>query len=184
MRIITGKARGLKITAPQGDDVRPTSDRVKESVFSILGNRLPGAVILDAFSGSGNLSIESFSRGASEVHAVDCSDMSLKYVKLNTEKAKATEQIKIYRNDALRAISFFFQQGKFFDIIFCDPPYNSGWVEKTLKQIKKYNILAKDGIIVIEYSKHEVFALPDVFTLARVEKYGETMVAFITHNEE
>lgn len=184
MRIITGKSRGLKLQAPQGDHVRPTSDRVKESVFSILGSMLCDAIVLDVFSGSGNLAIEAFSRGALEVCAVDNNNTSLKYIRLNVEKAKAAGQIQIYRNDALKAISFFFQQEKFFDIIFCDPPYNSGWIEKILKQIKKCNILAKDGIIVVEYSKHENFVLPENFNLYRKESYGETMIAFITHNED
>lgn len=179
MRIIAGKLRGLKLSAPHGYDVRPTADRVKESVFAILGERLVEAKVLDLFCGSGNLTIESYSRGAKQLVCVDSDPVSLKATSANMEKARILEQVKIYRKDALKSITLFFRQGELFDIIFCDPPYNRGFVQKVLEQIKKYNVLVKGGIIVIEYSQHENFSLPEGFTTLRSESYGETVVAFI-----
>lgn len=179
MRIITGKLRGLRLAAPQGLGVRPTSDRVKESVFAILGDRLTDAAVLDLFGGSGNLSLEAFSRGAGQVVCVDSDPLSIKFIRANIEKAKAQDDIRVYRNDAFKSIALFAREQKRFDIIFCDPPYNKNLVQKVLEQIKVYNIVAKDGVIVVEYSQHEKIVLSDGFTLLRQEKYGETSVAFI-----
>lgn len=184
MRIITGKLRGLKLSAPAGLDVRPTSDRVKESVFSILSDRFFDAKVLDLFGGSGNLSLEAYSRGAKEVLCIDNDHTSLKCIKANIDKARASEQVKIYRNDALKSISLLANKGNSYDIIFCDPPYNKNLVQKVLEQVKKYdNILSKDGIIVTEHSQHEKFFLPEGFTQFRQEKYGETFVSFIKVND-
>ena len=179
MRIITGKLRGLKLLVPAGLSIRPTSDRVKESVFAILGDKLVEATVLDLFGGSGNLSLEAVSRGAREVVCVDNNPISLKCINANVQKAKAVAQVKIYRNDALKSIALLHRENLLFNIIFCDPPYNKNWTQKILEQIKNYNIVAKSGIIVIEYSQHEKFVLPSDFHLFRQEKYGETMVAFL-----
>jgi 16S rRNA (guanine(966)-N(2))-methyltransferase RsmD len=184
MRIIAGKSKGLKLSAPKGLQIRPTADRVKEAVFSILGEaRIKEARVLDLFSGSGNLALEAFSRGASAALCVDNNEVSIKFAALNIEKARAGGYVKVYRGDALKSIEFLDREKAFFDLIFCDPPYGTGWVQLILKKIKKHNILAKNGTIVIEYSKHEKFFLPAGLHLARNEKYGETMVAFIFVNE-
>ncbi|MDR3348277.1 MAG: 16S rRNA (guanine(966)-N(2))-methyltransferase RsmD [Acidaminococcales bacterium] len=180
MRIIAGKIKGLKLFAPKGMQVRPTADRVKESAFSILGEaRIKEARVLDLFSGSGNLALEAFSRGASTALCVDSNEVSIKYIARNVEKAKAGGYVKVYRGDALKSIEFLARGKKLFDLIFCDPPYEMGWVELILKKIKKHNILAKDGIIVIEYSRHEKFFPPAGLHIERDEQYGETMTAFI-----
>ncbi len=183
MRIIAGRARGLKLVAPEGLYVRPTGDRVKESLFNILADRLDGAKVLDLFSGSGNLGLEAWSRGAFEVICVDDDDTSLKFIQKNIEKAKAASQIKIYRSDAAKSIAAFFRQARRFELIFCDPPYGRGWCEVILSQLKKYNILEKNGILVLEHSKHEKFSPPEGISLWRMEKYGETSLSFFVAAE-
>ncbi len=180
MRIIAGRAKGLKLAAPAGLEVRPTADRVKESVFNILSTRLMEARVLDLFSGSGNLGLEAWSRGAAEVICVDNDAASLNFIRKNLDKAKAGSQIKIYRSEAAKSIASLYAKKKEFDIIFCDPPYNRGWCDIILKQLKKYNILQKDGILVLEHSKQEEISLPEGMSLLREEKYGETLVAFFT----
>jgi 16S rRNA (guanine(966)-N(2))-methyltransferase RsmD len=181
MRIIAGKARGLKLSVPKGLAVRPTADRVKEALFAILGERVAGAKVLDLFAGSGGLGIEAFSRGAAQAAFADNSALSLTYLRRNIEKAEAGAQVKIYRGDALKTIERLHRRGEVFDLIFGDPPYRQGWVARTLAQIKIYNILARNAIIIMEYSKHEEFLPPAGLTLLRNEKYGETMVAFVGH---
>ena len=178
MRIITGKSRGLKLAAPAGLDVRPTADRVKEALFNILNPRILGSKVVDIFSGSGNLGLEAWSRGAAEVVCVDNSASSLKYIRQNIEKAKAADQVKIYPSEALKSIEEFSRKDCLFDIVFCDPPYDRGWGELILNQIKKYNILEKNGILVLEHSKNEEFLIPEGLFLLRSEKYGETKIAF------
>jgi 16S rRNA (guanine(966)-N(2))-methyltransferase RsmD len=155
MRIIAGSAKGLKLSVPKGLRVRPTADRVKESVFSILGEaKIKEARVIDLFSGSGNLALEAFSRGASMALCVDSGEFSARCIARNIEKAQAGGYVKIYRGDALKSIEFLNRKKELFDLVFCDPPYRAGWVQLIFEKIKKHNILAKDGIIVIEYSKH------------------------------
>ena len=184
MRIIAGKARGLKLFAPDGLSVRPTADRVKESLFNILNLKLIDAYVLDLFSGSGNLGLEAWSRGAKEVICVDMSKNSLNYINRNIEKAKASEYVKIYRSDAIKSIEYFHKEGVLFDIIFCDPPYEKGFLNLVLTQMKKGNILKQEGFLIIESSKNEKYELPDFFECARQEKYGDTIITFIKNKND
>ena len=184
MRVIAGKCKGLKLRAPAGLFVRPTGDRVKESTFAILGEKLKAALVLDLFAGCGNLAIEAYSRGAAQVICVDNDAVSLKYIYCNIETAGAGSHVKIYRGDALQAVKLFSRQGILFDFIFADPHYKKGLIQRTLTQIKKNNILTKDGIIVVEYSRHEKFLLPAGLVTVRNEKYGDVMVAFIAQADK
>ncbi len=183
MRIITGKIKGLKLTSPKGMDVRPTSDRVKESVFNILGDKVIDSTVLDLFSGTGNLALECFSRGAQQVFCIDNSETSCKIISNNIAKAKAFDYVKIYRNDAFKSIDYFYNKDFLFDLIFCDPPYDKNFIKLIFSKIKKFNILQKSGTIIIEYSKYEKFDLPEEFVCVRKEKYGQTMVDFIRFKE-
>lgn len=183
MRIITGSAKGIRLNAPRGLETRPTTDRVKESVFNILGDIVVDAQILDIFAGTGNLGLEALSRGATAAVFIDSSIESIKIIKDNAQRTKLIEQTEIYRNDVIRALDRFVETSRSFDLIFCDPPYNKGLVEIVLEKIENNSILKPKGILVIEHSKHE--KITDQWSnlqLRRVEQYGETLISFLLYN--
>ena len=180
MRIITGKAKGLKLITPKNSDVRPTSDRVKESLFSIIGSKICGAVVLDLFAGTGNLGLEAWSRGAEKITFVDESRASLKIIQGNTVKARAENDAVIINACVLKAIAQLESKGKSFDFVFCDPPYDKGWPEKVIRQFLKHRIVKAGGYLVLEYSAREKLpTLPSEVTEVRTEKYGDTRVSFL-----
>ena len=147
MRVITGTARGRKIKTPVGFDIRPTSDQVKEAMFNIVQFDVEGRRVLDLFGGTGQLGIEAASRGAGEVVIVDMARESVKLIKENVASCKI--DAKVVHSDA---ISYLHGCGKF-DLIFIDPPYDSGLAEKALYAIKEIDILSEGGIIVCETRK-------------------------------
>lgn len=148
MRVISGTARGTNLYTLEGIDTRPTLDRVKEPLFSIIQNWIPNAKVLDLFAGSGALGIESLSRGAE--HAVFC-DKSYKaseILRKNIGKTHLEEKSTIITKDYLKALEQIKDQK--FDIIFLDPPYKLNFVGKAVEKIVELDILAEDGIIVVE----------------------------------
>ena len=185
MRIITGRARGLQLNTPKNFDVRPTADRVKESVFSIIGSKIIGTQVLDLFAGTGNLGLESWSRGAEAITFIDQSNESLRLVQNNIAKCRAEKDCTVIKGNAVNIIERLYKQGKLFDFVFCDPPYNKGWIEKIVNALNTYPILNHGGYLVVERAVHEVVEnLPAAFELVRSEKYGETIVDFIYYNRE
>ena len=180
MRIITGKARGLKLTVPKNMDVRPTADRVKESLFNIIGTKIIGARVLDMFAGTGNLGLESWSRGAAAVTFVDESRESLRLVQSNIIKCRAEADVQVLKGSAVNIIENLHHQGLKFDFVFCDPPYNKGWVQKVLQKTAHFQVLKDGGYLIIEHSRHdEIGVLAGCFELVRQETYGETLLSFI-----
>lgn len=180
MRIITGKARGLKLVTPKNYLVRPTSDRVKEALFSIIQSRLPGAVVLDAFAGTGNPGLEAWSRGAASVVYFDKSRESLKLVKANVEKARAQEAVRLIHTDAVNGLAILEQEHQQFDLIFSDPPYNKGLNELVYKALLKRPVLKPGGLLVLEHSLEEDPAqYVEEGTEIRTEKYGDTKISLI-----
>lgn len=185
MRIITGRARGLQLTTPKNFDVRPTADRVKESVFNIIGSKIIDAQVLDLFAGTGNLGLESWSRGAKGVTFIDESRESLRLVQSNITKCRAEKDCTVIKGNAVNVIERLKQQGRLFDFAFCDPPYNKGWLAKIISALTLHPILQQGGYLVVERAVHEELgALPACFELVRSEKYGETIVDFLYYNEE
>lgn len=185
MRIITGKARGLHLNVPKNYDVRPTADRVKESLFNIIGSKVVDAAVLDLFAGSGNLGLESWSRGARFVQFVDNSRTSLNLACSNIEKCRAKADCKVLKRDAEAALDLLYKQGQRFDLVFVDPPYNKGWVQKILAKLAKFPVLAEDGWLVAEHSAHDdvTGAVPEGYKIFRNQQYGETVLSFIKRNE-
>lgn len=180
MRIITGKARGLQLTVPKTYDVRPTADRVKESVFNIIGSKIIGAHVLDLFAGTGNLGLESWSRGAQSSTFIDESKESLRLVQSNIKKCRAEEACTVVKGSAPAVAERLYREGKRFDFAFCDPPYNKGWVNRIIETLARYPFLSEGGYLVVERSAHEELpVLPAGYELVRSEKYGETIVDFI-----
>ena len=180
MRIITGKARGLKLVTPKNYLVRPTADRVKEALFNIIQSRIPGSTVLDAFAGTGNLGLEAWSRGADKVFYFDKSRESLKLVKANVEKARAAEDVTMIHTDAVNGLAMMAQQKRRFDVIFSDPPYDKGLNRKVVEALEKWRVLKPGGLLVLEHSLLEDPReyVPKELEI-RSEKYGDTKISLI-----
>ena len=173
MRVITGKARGRVLQTLEGDDVRPTIDRVKEAVFSVIQFEIEGARVLDLFAGSGQLGIESLSRGARNSTFVDMSKNSMAVVKANLNHTHLIDDARLVQTDAL---SFLNLGADVFDIVFVDPPYASDLVEKCLKLLPKR--VADNGIVICETPKDaELPEREDDLVLQRQYRYGRTMIS-------
>lgn len=169
MRVITGTARGRKLTALEGDSVRPTSDMVKEAIFSIIQFDIEGAMVLDLFSGTGQLGIEAVSRGAKECRFVDSSADSLRCTRDNIAACGFNGKCTVTQADS---IDFLRQVRITFDIALLDPPYNKGILEKALPLLVPH--MSERGIIVCEHERE--LTLPDeigAFRKAKTYRYGK-----------
>ena len=147
MRVISGVARGVQLKTPDGIQTRPTIDRVKEALFSIIHFDIPGASVLDLFGGTGQLGIEALSRGAKSAVFVDSSDVACKLIRENLKKTKLEVGAKIVRSDYLEYLKHSKEK---FNIIFLDPPYAEVYLENALKCITQIDILQSGGIIIAE----------------------------------
>lgn len=179
MRVITGTAKGHKLKVPKGLSVRPTTDRIKESLFNILGNNLKDCVVLDLFAGSGSVGIEFLSRGAKECYFIDNSVISIKIIKENLNKTNLIDKSYVYKNTAEKAIKILGSRGVKFDYIFMDPPYEKGLVIPTLEVIAAENLLEEEGIIIVEHESsldlsNEIIS----FVKVRENNYGSTKITF------
>ena len=174
MRVISGKARGVVLKTPEGMQTRPTADRVKEALFSILQFDLPGTKVLDLFGGTGQLGIEAISRGAKSAVFVDAGDAPCKLIKENLRRAKMENEGRVIRSDYLQFLS---QCRETFDIIFLDPPYAEVFLENAIKKISEIDILQSGGIIVSERPVEKPLNLEiDGFTRSKDYKYGKTLL--------
>ena len=168
MRVITGEARGRRLKELSGMDTRPTTDKVKESMFNIVQFDIEGRKVLDLFAGTGQLGIEALSRGAAEAVFVDESAKSLKLVRTNLERCGLKGRV-----EQADSIGFLRRAGKF-DLVFLDPPYDSDLLEKSLEAIQNVDILNDGGIIVCESRREKTMpelAPPYRQTLSR--RYGK-----------
>lgn len=150
MRVIAGDLRGRQINAVKGDSTRPTTDKVKENVFNILGQFFDGGCALDLFAGSGNLGIEALSRGIDHAIFIDMNLNAIKTIKENIQNLKLEERTEIYRNDAFRALNVLAKKGAQFDLIFLDPPYGKISITELLEIIVDKKLLNFGGQIVCE----------------------------------
>lgn len=174
MRVITGKARGVQLKTPEGLLTRPTADKVKEALFSIIQFEIPGASVLDLFGGTGQLGIEALSRGASSAVFVDAREDACKLIRENLKRTRLEEQAKVIRSDYLAYLESCRES---FDIIFLDPPYAEVFLENSLNRITEIDILHSGGIIVTERPLGK--ELPweiDGYTRSRDYKYGKTLL--------
>ena len=175
MRVIAGEYKGRRLESPADDSVRPTTDKVKEALFSILSDRIWESRVLDLFSGTGNLGIEALSRGAKKVIFADNSRESIGMIKRNIAHCRAEKGSKITAGDYKKILMNVDEK---FDIIFLDPPYGKGLLQDCFKLIAERGILAEDGVIVAEHRKEE--KLPEEFygfTKVKERKYGIVMLS-------
>ena len=173
MRIITGSARGCRLKTPKGQATRPTSDRIKESLFNILGSKVYGRKVLDIFAGTGNLGLEALSRGAASVCFVDQATAAL--IRENAVHTRLQDRAAIHGGDVFAQLARFEQGGASFDLIFCDPPYHKGLFERALTFFDESAVLAHDGILVVEHGADED-TMPELAKLSCVlnRRYGHT----------
>ena len=179
MRIITGKARGIKLDTVAGDAVRPTTEMAKEGIFSAIQFDLDSRRVLDLFAGSGQLGLEALSRGAESAVFVDESQASIDMVKKNAQKAKLFSQCRIVRMDFT---DFLKKSTDTFHFIFVDPPYGKKLIPEVVKKIMKYGVLHEDGIIICEGEDSEIElegAEEYGIEIKKKYKYGKTFVHMI-----
>lgn len=185
MRVIAGVAGGRRLKGPGGASgaaggMRPTADRVKESVFAILGAAVEGAVVLDLFAGTGALGIEALSRGAERALFVDKSPRALRLIRENLALTGLAGGAEARCQAAAQALDQLGRRGDRFDLIFADPPYGEGWVERLLSNPALPGLLAGGGRIVLERSRKEEMPFDAAkWACARQARYGETVVAFL-----
>ena len=174
MRVISGTARGIRLKTPDGLLTRPTADRVKEAVFSILQFEVEGSRVLDLFAGTGQMGIEALSRGASAAVFVDSRREACKLVQDNLRLAKLSEKARVVQSDYL---SYLDRADGEFDLIILDPPYAEVFLENSLKRISEIDILSDRGIIICERPADKDLAL-DFRGLRRGKdyRYGKTWI--------
>ncbi len=184
MRVIAGIHRGRRLESLEGRDIRPTADRVKESLFNILGSAVLDSNFLDLFGGTGGIGIEALSRGAQHVVFVDESIRSIKVLRSNLEQLKITDEAEVYNTDYTTAIKKLHMHDRRFGIIYIDPPYATGIAQKALEEINSHDILEKDGYIVVEHEVRD--AMPDQvgrLVMFRSKLYGNTRLSFYVAGE-
>ena len=182
MRIITGKAKGIKLVTLEGDTTRPTAERVKEAVFSMLQFDIEGRRVLDLFAGSGQLALEAVSRGAAEAVLVDKSKDAIKEINTNIAKTKSADTCRVYCLDWKDYIRRFGKER--FDIIFLDPPYAAGLYAPALAALVEENMLKPTTLIVCESDSAEIFAknaeLAKKFREVKVSRYSRTVITVLS----
>ena len=175
MRIISGEARGRTLFAPTGEQTRPTSDKIRGSLFNILNGCVKGAEVLDLFGGTGALALEALSRGAARAVISDSARAAIEVIRRNAAnvlKDALDERALILKADYRSAISSV--SGRKFDLVFLDPPYASGLLEQALTDIAAFDICRQHGIIVAESAADTVLpALPAPYRLYREYRYGK-----------
>ncbi len=174
MRVITGKARGVQLKTPEGLQTRPTADRVKEALFSIIQFEIPGARVLDLFGGTGQLGIEALSRGAKSAVFVDAGEPACRLIRENLKRTRMEQEGSVVRSDYLDYLK---RCRESFDIIFLDPPYAEVFLENALKCITEIDILQTGGIIVAERPLGKDLSWDfEGYTRSKDYKYGKTLL--------
>ena len=174
MRVITGKARGVQLKTPDGMKTRPTADRVKEALFSIINFDIPGARVLDLFGGTGQLGIEALSRGAKSAVFVDAGEDACRLIRENLKRTKLEQDARVIRSDYM---DYLRRCRESYEIIILDPPYAEVFLENALKCITEIDILQSGGIIVTERPLGK--ELPwdfEGYTRSKDYKYGKVLL--------
>ena len=177
MRVISGNFRGLKLCSPEGIETRPTLDRVKEAVFSMLMPYVTDSNVLDIFAGSGAMGIEALSRGSRKATFVDNNKNAIECIRKNVESAKAENRAVIKQCDALK---FLQSCNDKYDLIFLDPPYFDGLYDSVLNLIKEKDILNEDGLIIVEWDYENGFTeKTGHFQIVKEKKYGRVGITVL-----
>lgn len=182
MRVVSGKYKGKSLKAVPGNSTRPTTDKVKEALFNIIGPYFDGGLCLDLFAGSGGLGIEAISRGAEKAIFVDRDGKAIGTIHDNIKACSLENVTEVYRNDAARALKAIIKRGLVFDYIFLDPPYAKQQLKDLLEMIDSSELLNKNGVIVCEHGTD--VKLPSVVGQLRqtkIETYGIITISIYTY---
>ncbi len=183
MKIIGGSAGGRPLKTPSGDETRPTSSLVRESMFNILGSPSETTTVLDLFAGTGSLGFEALSRGAQYACFVDSSPKAFSSIQRNAITLNMNDQCAIYKSTMFSAVHTLMQENRQFDWIFADPPYHKAMAQKTLKTLSKTTLLKPDGTCIIEHDKRQDMP-SDLASLIQYDQriYGDTAISFYKHS--
>lgn len=181
MRVIAGTARRLPLVSPAGRDTRPTTDRIKETLFNIIQDDVPGCQFLDLFSGSGGIGIEALSRGARQAVFVEFGKEALSCIRKNLEKTRLKEKAVVLPVEVTYAISKLEKMGQVFDIIYADPPYKKGFEPKVLSLLAQSAIVKPGTLVVMESSLETVPDYVDEsrYEIVRIKKYKTNQHLFL-----
>lgn len=178
VRVISGRAKGRPLKSVPGTGTRPTTDKVKEALFSMIGPYFDGGAALDLFAGTGGLGIESISRGMDKAVFIDADSKSLDTIKANLAATGFTSQAEVFRNDAARALKVLERRGYRFHLVFLDPPYRMKNGDALMTELRHKGLLHDDALIVLEYESS--YTYPETlegFQHLRSARYGETAVS-------
>jgi 16S rRNA (guanine(966)-N(2))-methyltransferase RsmD len=176
MRIIAGAFRGRRLHSPKGDKIRPTIDRVREAVFNIIAAEISDASVLDLFAGTGAMGLEALSRGAAGCVFVDQSDEAVRLIRENVALCGVQENVRIVREAIDSAVRRLVAKNELFDLIFMDPPYGKGQIEKTLGILDA--VAGQDALVIAEsHVKDESPAHLTVWSKDRERRYGDTLIS-------
>ena len=185
MRIITGKAKGIRLNTLEGNTTRPTAERVKEAIFSMIQFDLEGRRVLDLFAGSGQLGLEAVSRGAASAILVDQSKQAVRIIQENVEKTKLSSYCTVLQTEGLEFLRRC--QGQQFDIVFLDPPYASDLYTRALRALLEWNLLKPQGMVVCESDFDELFQndreLANCFCVKKQSRYSKTVITILAQKE-
>lgn len=177
MRVIAGEAKGRPLKAVPGANTRPTTDKVKEAIFSMVGPYFEGGMALDLFAGTGGLGIEAISRGMTRGIFIDLERQSIEVIRRNVEAAGMTDRAEIYKNEAGRAIKLLAKRELAFDLVFLDPPYKMKEADKLMAEMAERGLLADGAVIVVEHdARHAYSEQFGAFRQRRQAVYGDIAV--------
>lgn len=179
MRVIAGTARSLPLKAPEGMDTRPTTDRIKETLFNVLQPYVPGSVFLDLFSGSGGIGIEAISRGAKKAYFIEQAPKAISCIQQNLAFTKFTDRGIVIKQDVLAALSGIREESA--DIIFMDPPYGQEHEKRVLSHLKNLPYVTEDTVIVVEAELHTSFDYLEEFgyEIIKIKNYKTNKHLFL-----
>ncbi len=183
MRIIAGYLKGRKLQAPDGKEVRPTSDRVREAIFSVLHEQVKNARVLDLYAGSGSLGVEALSRGAKHIVFVEKHPAVVRRLNQNLRHCKIESNCQLIFGDTLDQIKCLGRLEQSFDLIFADPPYHL-CPEDLLQRMMDNGIVVSKGMVVIEHDVKQKLICPAQLEDVIQKEYGQTSVNFYYHNNE
>jgi 16S rRNA (guanine(966)-N(2))-methyltransferase RsmD len=183
VRIIAGAAGGRRLAMPKGSRTRPTSDRIKEALFNILGS-IDGKSFIDLFAGSGSVGLEALSRGASRAVFVEKSPAMAEIIGRHLLALALPGSSDIVAFDVRQGIKLLQHREETFDILFADPPYEQGLIDDTLEWIAKSNLIAADGLVVMQHSVREAIHIAGPLEIVHQRRYGDTILSFLKINEK
>jgi 16S rRNA (guanine(966)-N(2))-methyltransferase RsmD len=186
MRIVAGAFRGRRLNSPKSDRIRPTTDRTREALFSIIASRISGARVLDLFAGTGALGLEALSRGASHAVFVDQSAEAIRLLRANIALCGVEDRTRVLTGQVSQVLYHLSKKEEAFDLVFMDPPYSTGWIEKTIPLLGE--LAHPETLIVAEHHRKDQVA-PEIGEWLKVKerRYGDSVISFfekVSRNEK